>query len=387
MSELVEAAAAALGIPAELAERSAAARAAETGASAEDVLTAWSGGAPAPAPVASAVPETAPEAASPPPTEAPAAPVVAAPVMEIPSVAEVVVEQEPSEPLDPVSFGDRIGTAAKIGAWTGAGLGLVAFFIFSAFWATRAAVLPDIGPIVQVSRSSILIGAALVSVVFGAVVAGFSRAATAWTNPAKQLRSSKSSTARLGAILGVVLGFAGGALLASFGTAVEGSEEGLIQLPVLASLGVLLIGGAVLGAVTAAVPQIFGTPVAVSESDEAEVDEVRSRLGGAVGVPVAGLLILVLLVIPFGWILIQSNHLASGGAAVVAIVIASGILGFATLAGSRPEMKISLGDLAVAIAGIGTVLVIVLAVLLFNSDETHEEDEGGEAQATVTQLI
>ncbi|MEA1903529.1 MAG: hypothetical protein U9N56_08400, partial [Actinomycetota bacterium] len=280
----------------------------------------------------------------------------------------------------------RIGTAVKVGAWTGAGLGFVAFFIFTAYWAPRAAVVPDVGPIVQVSSTSVLIGAALVSILFGAVVAGFSRAAAAWANPAMQLKNSKGSTAWLGAILGLVLGLIAGALLTTIGTPIEGSEEGLIQLPVLASLGTLLVGGAILGAVTSAVPQLFGTPVAVSETDRAEVDEVKERLGGAVGIPVAGLMILLLLVIPFGYVLIQSNRLASGGAAIIAIVVAGGILGFATLAGSRPEMKISVGDLMVAIAGIGTILLIILAVLLISSDAATE-DEGGEEHAAVVQII
>ncbi len=47
MSELLSAAAAALGLPEDLAQRSAEARAAETGASVDDVLAAWAGGAPA----------------------------------------------------------------------------------------------------------------------------------------------------------------------------------------------------------------------------------------------------------------------------------------------------------------------------------------------------
>jgi MFS family permease len=203
-----------------------------------------------------------------------------------------------------------------------------------------------------------------------------------------QLENSKSSTAWLGAILGLVLGLVAGGLLATVGTPIEGSEEGLIQLPVLASIATLIIGGAMLGAITAAVPQLFGTPVAVNESDQDEVDQVKERLSGAVGIPVAGLMILLLLVIPFGYLLIQSNHLASGGAALVATVVAAGILGFATLAGSRPEMKISLGDLLVALGGIATVLVIILAVLLSNSDTTHdEEDSGGDSHAMIAQIL
>lgn len=49
MSDQLTAAAAALGLPESLVQRSAEARAAETGSSVEDILAAWAGGAPAPA--------------------------------------------------------------------------------------------------------------------------------------------------------------------------------------------------------------------------------------------------------------------------------------------------------------------------------------------------
>jgi hypothetical protein len=92
--------------------------------------------------------------------------------------------------------------------------------------------------------------------------------------------------------------------------------------------------------------------------------------------------ILLVLVLPFAYLLIQSNELTSGGAAIIAILVSSGILGFAALAGSKPQMKISGGDLLVAVAGIGTVLLILIAVLLFSSNAEH--DEGGEEeQATI----
>ena len=44
MSDQLDSAAAALGVPASLAQRSAAARAAETGANVDDILAAWAGG-------------------------------------------------------------------------------------------------------------------------------------------------------------------------------------------------------------------------------------------------------------------------------------------------------------------------------------------------------
>jgi hypothetical protein len=78
--------------------------------------------------------------------------------------------------------------------------------------------------------------------------------------------------------------------------------------------------------------------------------------------------------------------LTSGGAAVIAILVASGILGFAALAGSQPQMRITGGDLLVAVVGIGTVLLILVAVLLINSGEGHEES-APEESAVVSQLV
>lgn len=66
MSDLLSAAAAAMGLPEPIVERSASARAAETGATVDEVLTEWSGGAPAP--VATTVSETVAAAEEPPGT-------------------------------------------------------------------------------------------------------------------------------------------------------------------------------------------------------------------------------------------------------------------------------------------------------------------------------
>jgi hypothetical protein len=277
-------------------------------------------------------------------------------------------------------------TAVRIGAWTGAALGIVGFLVVGAFWAPSAIAIPDVGPVVQVGPNGVLIGVVLVSVLFGAVVAGVSRAATAWTNPAMQLSSTKAGTAWLGAIVGLILGVLAGAMLNGFGAPVEGTDPPLIQLPVLATLFVMVIGGAILGAMTAVVPQLIGVPVAVDEADSQEVETVKGRLRNALTIPVAGVLLLVLLVFPFGLTLIESNHVAPGvGGAVVAIITAGGILGFSALAGSRPEMRISLGDLMVAIIGIGVVLIIIISVLFANQEEEHTEEPSGEE--AVVQMI
>lgn len=394
VSELLETAATALGMPTDLVQRSAAARATENGTSVDDVLTAWAGGAPtavaAPATETPATEKPATETvvAAPAPEAEPAVvAVVDVPIIEVPAAAEEApVEAESEEPLEPVSMGRRIRTAVRVGAWTGAALGLVGFLVAGAFWADTTTAIPDGGPIVQVDATGVLVGAALVSILFGAIVAGLSRAAAASADPAMQLSGSKASTAWIGAAMGLVLGIVAGVLLTGgFGTEIEGGE-GLIQLPVLPTLTVMLVGGAILGAVTSLVPQLFGTPVAVADGDEEEVTEVRKRLGQAVSIPMSAAVILLLLVLPFAYILIQSNELTSGGAAIIATLVAGGILGFATLAGSQSGMRITGGDLLVAVAGIGTVLLILLAVLLINSGEGPEEGDPEAQTAIVVEI-
>lgn len=390
MSELLETAATALGMPADLVQRSAAARATENGTTVDDVLSAWAGGAPIAVAVPSAEAQPSEPVVEAPVSEAPPAAVVVLdpPVIEVPTAAEEVpVEAEPEERLEPVSMGRRIKTAVRVGAWTGAALGLVGFLVAGAFWADTTTAIPDTGPIVQVDATGVLIGAALVSILFGAIVAGLSRTAAASTDPAMQLSESKGSTAWIGAAMGLILGIVAGVLLTTgFGTEIEGGE-GLIQLPVLPTLTVMLVGGAVLGAVTSLVPQLFGTPVAVADDDEKEVTEVKKRLGQAVSIPMSAAVILLLLVLPFAYVLIQSNELTSGGAAIIAVLVASGILGFATLAGGKPEMRITGGDLLVAVVGIGTVLLILLAVLLINSGEGPEEGAPEEQTAIVLEIV
>lgn len=385
-----QAAGAALGIPPELAQRSAAARAAADGVSIDDLYAAWSGGAAAPAPTTAAPEPEAPAETNEPEPAAEAEPVAAAVAVIEEPVAPVAApttwEPESEAPLEPVSMGTRIKTAVRVGAWTGAALGVIGFLVAAAFWAPNTTIMAEGGPVVQVNPTGILIGAALVSIVFGAIVAGVSRAATAWTNPAMQLRNSKGGTAWLGAAIGLILGVVGGALLNSFGTPVENSDPALVQLPVLPTLFVMVIGGAVLGALTALVPQFLGVPVAVDDTDSEEVTAVKGRLGGAMSIPIVGLILLLVLVLPFAYALIQSNHLAPGiGGAVVAILAAGGILGFAALAGSKPDMRITFGDVIWALLGIGAVLVIVISVLLYTGggEEHAEEEPAGDAAAIV----
>ncbi len=109
MSDLSAAAAAALGIPEAIVERSAAARAEETGMTVDDVLTAWAGGGdiPPPAPPTPAEPEAAEEPAAPTdePAESDAAPSpTPTPVIETPGAPPVIAPTPPGKP--PILVGE-----------------------------------------------------------------------------------------------------------------------------------------------------------------------------------------------------------------------------------------------------------------------------------------
>jgi hypothetical protein len=393
VSDLLTAAAEALGTPAELVSRSAAARAEANGTTTEEILEAWAGGAPAASPKPAAT-EPEPDVAtedSPPADETadePAPPPVLPHAAPEPAVAAFSEPEAPEQPLEPVAIKQRLRTAGRIGSWTGAILGLFAFVMAAASWSTTTSVTGEetFSPIFITESNGVLIGVALVSVVFGAIVAAFARAAAGWANPAMQLQSPKSRTAWLGGGLGLVLGVGAGALLAAgVGTAIEDSE-GLIELPVLPTLIIMVLGGAFLGAITTAVTQVFGVPTAVDEADEVEVEVVRTRMGNAFAIPLGAIVLLALLVLPFARTLIESNHLTSGGASAVAIITALGILTFASLAGSRPNMKIGKGEFLVAVAGVGIVVIIIFAVLT-NLGGEHEAEEPPAEDAAIELVV
>lgn len=384
MSELLAQAAAALNAPEAIVKRSAEARARAGGLSTDEVLAAWAGGgsvAASPAAAAPAAPAIA-EAPSPPASPAPAAaattptPVVEASPAAAVAIAEpLVVEQV--EVHEPVALGQRVRTAGRIGAWTGSLLGVIGALVAST-WLLTAASLDgaegDFSPSVLVTGSRFVLATALLSVVFGLIVATLSRTLTGWLRPGAALAGHHGVTRLIGAGTGLVLGVAAGSVLTSaFGVPVEGTE-GLVTLPVLSALIVVLLGGAVLGWITAALVQVVGVPASLFESESHEVDAVRARLGSAIGVPLAGIIALFILVVPFAYVLIESNHMASGGAAVLAIIVSASILGIAGIAASRPGMKIRRGEFVVALGGIGVVILIIVAVFLARSEGGHEEE-------------
>jgi hypothetical protein len=383
MSDQLAAAAEAMKVPQPIVERSARARAEATGSSYEEVLAAWAGGedvAPASAPAAEPEPESAgeaPEPAAETPEKSPAPEPAAPAVPEFPAAA-AMVEAEPEPEVEPLSLGERVRMAGRIGAWTGAILGLVGLVLSSTWLLGLASVTGEeeaYSPAVEVMTSRFLIGATLVSVVFGVVVAAFSRGAAGWVHRGAGLQGRFSVTVLLGAVLGLVLGLAAGAvMLAGFGEPVEGAEVATSVLPILPAVFVVLLGGALLGWLTSVLVQVIGVPVGVADDDAAEITEVRSRLSAAVSIPVAALVLLLLLVLPLGIVFIRSNEMASGGAAVLAVFAAGAILGIASMSASRPTMRVTFGEVLVAVAGIATVVLIIFAVIQTQSGP-HEEEE------------
>src|SRR5690606_40318524 len=120
----------------------------------DDILSAWAGGAPAPAPSAAPAPaDTADEspAAEPAAAPEPAAPEpVAIPAFEQAAVAVMEVVEEEKPKLDPVPMAKRVGTAVRVGSWVGAALGVVGFLVASMTWAP-AAIIPEEGAAVAVA--------------------------------------------------------------------------------------------------------------------------------------------------------------------------------------------------------------------------------------------
>lgn len=367
---LLAAATEATGVPAELIRRSAQARAQVQGASLEDVLQSWTGGAPMPAAATAAEPvvevapapdpEPVPTAAPPPePEAAPVALPVAAPVR----LLEPVV-------LEPAPLIKRVRLAAAIGAVVGSLLGVALALGASPLLLDRATILGE-DPYragVEVTLLGLIIVTAIASALFGSLIASASRRVPTWFQPEMGLRGSAGATAWMGALIGAVLGTVAAALVS--GLVGETVETGVV-LSVGGAFVALLIGGAILGAVVAAVVQLLGQPEVQTPELEAEAAVVKRRLAGSVLIPLAALGAIALVVVPFGLLLIEFH----GAASALAVVASAGILIFAFLAAYKPGLKITTGEFIIAAVGIGIVLLfVVLVVLNFGPEEAPSEE-------------
>lgn len=384
MSDLA-AAAAALGIPEELASRSASARATANGTSTDDVLAAWAGGgsvaaAAPPPPAAEAAPAPQPE----PDTPAVSAPTAPAPAPQPePELAPVAVMVEVAEPIESVPLGDRIRTAGRVGA----GLGLVTAVLvalFSSSWLLPRSGASEVeggfDTVLDVISGWVITGSALIGIAVGLAVAATTRVVAGLASPGMRLVSSSAVTGVIGAVAGGVIGAAIGALVVGSGSA-SGLDPAIQVVPVLPSLLWLVAGWTAGGWAIAALVQSLGVPAGVDDLEFDETGVVKRRLTSAFGIPALAAVALLLFIVPLAFIFIQFPSFAPLLAAIVSI----GILGFASLAASRPGMRISTGEFLAAVAGVGVVLLILVSVLLVQGGGHHEEDggEAGEAETAV----
>jgi hypothetical protein len=365
MSEFLAAAASTMNVPEALVRRSAEARAKATGASVDDVLQAWAGGAAAPAAPAAPAP-------SPDPTPAPAGepvveesiPVAAEePVREPAPVAVMVMdEEEDEEPVEPRSLRER----ARAGGRVGMGYGLLAglfVVLFSAQWllARAGSIQSETGDVsfsFALSAGSLLIGSGLLGAVVGAVGAGFVRSVTGWRDPGMRLVSSHVTSIVVGAVAGLFTGVVVGAVVAGAGS-VDELDEAVTVVPMLPALFWTLAGWVAGGWLVGALVHAFGVPDGLAHTEAQEGTVVQERLASAFSLPLAAAVGILFVVLPAAWVFIQFPAWAP----LIAIFIAGGILAFAGMSAARPGMRISAGEFLVAAAGVGTVVVIVVAVL------------------------
>ncbi|MEX2280244.1 MAG: hypothetical protein WEA76_09165 [Acidimicrobiia bacterium] len=369
MSEFLSAAASSMNVPETLVKRSAEARSKAAGASVEEVLQAWAGGGPAPsapAPAPSAEPEAEPDPASDP---APAAEPAAEPSEPAPAptsqpapAAVAVLEEPEEEPVEAVGFRERARAGGRIGMGFGV-FAAVFVMLFSAQWllARSGSIESEAGDVTftfSVVSGSLLVGSALIGLVVGAAGAAFVRAVTGWRNAGMQLVSSHASTLGIGAVAGLVTGVAVAAVVTGSGSP-DALDETITVVPLLPAVLWTLFGwvggGWLIGALTHAV----GVPQGLEESEVETGTTVRQRLTAAFSLPVVSALAIALVVLPAAWVFIQFPAWAP----LIAIFIAGGIIAFAGMSAARPGMRISAGEFLVAAAGVGVVVLILVAVL------------------------
>lgn len=387
MSEFLAAAAAVLNAPEELVLRSAEAKAQALGGTADDYLAAWGGGQAPPAPAAPAQPppsaDPLPQASEPAeparPDPAPApqeAPIAAAVVVP---QAPVVVEEPPPPPVDPAPLRVRRQLGGRLGAITGAAMGVVSLVALSPWLAARADTLGEEGawsPSLIVTPNLVIVGLVVLLGLYGIIVASFTTAAVGWHGPGMRVVAGRTPIIWGGALTGLVVGGAtGGVLTGMFGTEIPGSEE--LEVSVMAALATVVLATTVLGWSVGQLSQALGVPEGMVGTEGEEAEDVRFRLGAAITLPVTGIGIIALLVLPAAYLFLRFP----GWAPITGSVVAASILMFAGLSASRPGMRITRGEFLLAAAGIGVVVFILVAVLNTQGAGHSDDDHGTEHEA------
>lgn len=357
MSELIAAAVSALpGVPEQLVMRSARARATAQGASTDDVLAAWGGGASvpagsAPAPSAAAAP-TSPSAA-PSPVAAPKAAPAASAVVPAPIVVEIPDDEDP---IEPPAVATRLRRGFRFGVVLGSLGGLAVGILVLAMnigtmgvtdGVATAAVNPALGVF------TVAIGMALTGMIISRVGTGV----PAMLDRNFRTENHPLATSMVGLGTGGVLGAAVGSLLMGRGTA-DIIEETIVHIPVGSSFFLLVLACAVAGGVVGMTTQASSLPAGLDGAEHEAALAVKKRLVTGFIFPVLVLVAITVFVVSLGSILLTFSAMAPA----IAAVVAASILAFAFLSGSRPKIRVGLTEVVVVLVAVGVLVYFMVLI-------------------------
>ena len=378
------------GVPDELVMRSARARATAQGVSVDDVLGSWSSGGPltAASPTATAspapAPEVAPEVATPVATEAPTpAPSGPGPVAAAAAATVAVGLAAPEEPaFDPVPLGRRLVVGWRLGSVLGALTGVIAAVTGLAL-TIDATIVVEAGPAVAVDPSRVVIALAAMFGVAGPLIARVVATLPGRVLPDHRVEPRGGVIGITGLVAGAVLGAVTGTMVAGRGEEIIGAEA-TVAVPTIPAFLLVVVLGIVSGAAIGMLAQVVTLPSGLGETELAASEAVRKRLSTGYGAPLLILASAALIIVGLGRIFLLAPSLAP----LVAVVVAGGILTFAFLATSRPEMRVGRTELAVALGGLA-IVVLFIALVANSLGLTHhgDEDHGDDASSEVARLV
>ncbi len=389
MSEHLSAAASALGnAPEALVLRSASARAQATGASVDDILSAWAGGGPVPsgggsAPAAAAPVAAPAESATAPAAAAPAPTVAARATAVIPEPVEIEIPEEEPDPYDPPAIGARLKAGIRYGGTIGALAGVVAAMYGLAATFDVLGVIEGVAS-ATVSPSGVLVSMAAIMAVAGIVMAKISLGVPVVFDRNFTTESHPVAEAAIGFVAGGALGAVLGAFLASRATP-DPVDELLATLPVASTFFWVVIGGAVVGALVGMITQATSIPAGLDAAEHEAALAVRKRLVTGFLFPVLVLAAIAVFVVAVGTIFLEFSALAP----VTAVVISGAILTFGFLSGGRPQIKVGRTEVVVVLVTLAIITYFMVRITgaIFGSGHGEEDGHSEEALSFLLSLL
>ncbi|HZD23876.1 MAG TPA: plastocyanin/azurin family copper-binding protein [Acidimicrobiia bacterium] len=119
------------------------------------------------------------------------------------------------------------------------------------------------------------------------------------------------------------------------------------------------------------------------EDQNDENNKVKRRLANAFIIPLTGVLVLLLLVLPFAFALIDLSHLAKFWAPILAVVTAVAILAYASRGKGMHRIRVSPGEMLLGVLGTIAVIVLSVAVLRIGGPSGGPEVQGPGGTLTI----